>query len=72
MAMSEKDKKQLTGLVAFVAVAAAGSFIYFVHMPKAEQIAANRRQIDSLTVQVDSARKDLARGYTVAGSHEHL
>jgi len=62
MAMSEKDKKQLTGLVAFVAVAAAGLFIYFVHLPKAEQIAANRRQIDSLTVQVDSARKDLARG----------
>src|ERR1051326_1783735 len=62
MALSEKDKKQVTALVAFLAVAAAGLFIYFVHMPNSAKIATTRRQIDSLTVQVDSARRDLARG----------
>src|ERR1700686_4628049 len=62
MALSEKDKKQVTGFVAFVAVAGAALFIYFVHLPNAAKIATGRRQIDSLSVQVDSARRDLARG----------
>ncbi|MBI4500273.1 MAG: type 4a pilus biogenesis protein PilO [Gemmatimonadetes bacterium] len=62
MAMSEKDKKQITGLVGFLAVAGAGLFIYFVHMPNATKISTIRRQIDSATVLVDSARRDLARG----------
>ena len=62
MALSEKDKKQVTGLVAFLAIAAAGLFIYFIHMPNSAKIATVRRQIDSLSVQVDSARRDLARG----------
>jgi len=56
MALSEKDKKQVTGLVAFLALAGAGLFIYFIHMPNAAKLAVTRRQIDSLTVQVDSAR----------------
>src|SRR5689334_12296386 len=62
MALSDKDKKQLTGLAAFVAVVGAGAFIYFWHMPNAETMTQQRRQIDSLQVQVDSARRDLARG----------
>ena len=60
--MTEKDKKQLLGAAIFVAVAGAGAFIYYVHKDKAAQISQMRQQIDSLTVQVDSARKDLARG----------
>jgi len=31
-------------------------------MPNAAKVATTRRQIDSLSVQVDSARRDLARG----------
>jgi type IV pilus assembly protein PilO len=62
MALSEKDKKQLLGAAIFVAVAGAGAFIYYVHRDKAATISQMRRQIDSLSVQVDSARRDLARG----------
>ena len=62
MALSDKDKKQLTGFAAFLAIIGAGAFIYFIHMPSAAQITQQRRAIDSLQVQVDSARRDLARG----------
>jgi Tfp pilus assembly protein PilO len=62
MALSDKDKKQLTGFIGFLAVAGAGAFIYFVHLPNAEKMTRNRRQIDSIKVSVDSARRDLARG----------
>src|ERR1051326_6425485 len=62
MALSEKDRKQLIGLIAFLALVGAGAFIYFVHMPNADKITKTRRLIDSLRVQVDSARRDLARG----------
>ena len=62
MALSDKDKKQLTGFAAFVALAGAAAFIYWIHMPNADKITQQRRAIDSLSVQVDSARRDLARG----------
>jgi type IV pilus assembly protein PilO len=62
MALSEKDKKQLTGFIGLLALIGAGAFYYFIHMPNAAKVDAQQRQIDSLTVQVDSARRDLARG----------
>src|SRR5262245_10912700 len=62
MAMTDKDRKQLLGLAIFLAVAGAGAFIYWIHMPAAEKISQTRNRIDSLSAQVDSARRDLARG----------
>src|SRR5262245_26156108 len=62
MALGEKEKKQLMGLAIFVALAAAGAFIYYVHMPNTAKMAEMRVQIDSLQAQVDAARRELARG----------
>lgn len=62
MAMGEKEKKQLMGLIGFLGIAAAGLFFYFWHMPKAEEMGAIQIRIDSLNVLVDRARKDLAQG----------
>jgi type IV pilus assembly protein PilO len=62
MALSAKDKKQILGAAIFVALAGAGAYIYYIHGDKAANIAVMQRQIDSLSVQVDSARRDLARG----------
>ena len=62
MALPEKSKKQLTGLVAFLGLAGAGLFWFYWHQPQAAQINQMQLRIDSLTVQVDSARENLARG----------
>jgi type IV pilus assembly protein PilO len=62
MALSDKDKKQLLGLAIFVALAGAGAFFYFLHMPAAAKLAETQARIDQLSAQVDSARRDLARG----------
>src|SRR4051812_21970781 len=62
MALTEKDKKQLLGLLIFVAVVGAGAFFYFIHMPAAAKLTETQARIDQLSASVDSARKDLARG----------
>jgi Tfp pilus assembly protein PilO len=62
MEMTEKDRRQLLGFAAVLAIGGVAAFWYFVHQPKTVEIASTRARIDSLTVQVDSARRDLARG----------
>src|SRR5687768_8115823 len=62
MAMGEKEKKQLIGLIAFLGIAAAGLYWYFVHQPATVRFAEMQVRIDSLNTLVDAARKDLARG----------
>ncbi len=62
MALSEKDRKQLVGIIGFLGIAAAGLFWYFWHQPKAQEMADMQIKLDSLTSQVEKARKDLAQG----------
>jgi len=62
MPMGEKEKKQLIGLIGFLGLAAGGLFWYFWHQPKAVEMDAIQGRIDSLTILVDRARKDLAGG----------
>lgn len=62
MAMSDKEKKQLIGLIAFLGLAAAGLYWYFIHQPATVRFAEMQVRIDSLNTLVDAARKDLARG----------
>jgi type IV pilus assembly protein PilO len=52
-------------LLAFGAIAAfAGIFLYnmYVHAPKGEELAKSQARLDSLVVQNDIARKEIARG----------
>ena len=62
MAMSDRDKKQMTALAGVLAIAGAAAFWFFIHQPNAVKIGEMRVRIDSLSRQVDSARRDLARG----------
>lgn len=62
MALGEKEKKQLLGLAIFAAVAAAGAFVYYGHLPNTTKMSDMRVRIDSLSAQVGAARKELAGG----------
>lgn len=62
MAMTDKDKKQLMVLLMVVPIGAIALFWFFVREPKAQETADLRRQVDSLQLTVDSARRELARG----------
>ena len=71
MAMSEKDKKQLTGFIGVLGLAAAGAFWYFWHSPRAAEMDAVQVRIDSLSGQVDAARRELAQG-SVEGLQQRI
>jgi len=62
MAMTDKEKRQLMVLLMVVPIGAIALFWFLVRAPKAEETADLRRQIDSLQLTVDSARRELARG----------
>ena len=62
MAMSEKDKKQLMGLLIALPLIAIVAYWYFVRTPKAQEAAELRVTVDSLSRAVDSARRELASG----------
>jgi type IV pilus assembly protein PilO len=62
MAMTDKEKKQLMVLLMVVPVGAIALFWFLVREPKAQETADLRRQVDSLQLTVDSARRELARG----------
>src|SRR5262245_55885344 len=62
MALSEKDKKQLTAVTGVLAIAGAVVFWMYVHTPNVTKLNAMRVRYDSLSARVDSARRDLARG----------
>ncbi len=62
MALSERDKKQLFGMIGALGIGGAVAFWIWVHQPQAAQISDMKVKIDSLTAQVDSAKRDLARG----------
>jgi type IV pilus assembly protein PilO len=62
MPLSEKDKKQLMGLLIALPLLAIVAYWYFVRTPKAQEAAELRATVDSLSRAVDSARRELASG----------
>jgi type IV pilus assembly protein PilO len=62
MAMSDKDRKQLLGLLIFVSIVATVLFWMYWRAPKVAQAQEMEHQIDSLRARVDSARADLRQG----------
>jgi type IV pilus assembly protein PilO len=62
MAMTEKDKKQLLGLLIFAPIAGIVAFWMLWRTPKAQEAAELRVTVDSLSRAVDSARRELASG----------
>ncbi len=62
MAMAEKERMQLLGLLIAVGVGMPiASWVYW-HNPKAEEVREIQIQIDTLQSRIDTARADLARG----------
>jgi type IV pilus assembly protein PilO len=62
MAMTDKEKKQLMVLLMVVPIGAIALFWFLVREPQAQETRDLRRQVDSLQLTVDSARRELARG----------
>jgi Tfp pilus assembly protein PilO len=62
MALSDKDRKQLTGFVGVLGLLAAGAFWQLWHTPRSAEMDAMQVRLDSLTRQVEAARRDLAEG----------
>jgi type IV pilus assembly protein PilO len=62
MAMSDKEKRQLMLLLMVLPVGAIALFWFFVREPRAQETSDLRRQVDSLQLTVDSARRELAVG----------
>lgn len=62
MAMTQKDRRQLQGLLIVVAVVAMVMFWVYWREPKVLEAQNMRREIDSLQTRVDSARAALREG----------
>ncbi|HEX9632723.1 MAG TPA: type 4a pilus biogenesis protein PilO [Gemmatimonadales bacterium] len=60
--MSDKEKKQLMMLLMVLPIGAIALFWFFVREPRAAEAGDLRRQVDSLQLTVDSARRELAQG----------
>lgn len=65
MAMSDKERKQLLGLLIGLPFLVAGAFWFYVWQPSAAEAAEMRQTMDSLQADVDSAKQDFASGMTV-------
>lgn len=65
MAMSDKERKQLLGLLIVLPFLVAGAFWVYVWQPRAAEAAEMRQTMDSLQADVDSAKQDFASGMTV-------
>lgn len=61
MAGMGQREKNLVGIAA-LAVMAAGSYWYFLHRPKAEELDATRIRVERLTTENDKAKAEVAKG----------
>ena len=62
MAMPEKERKQLLGLLIALAIGAPGAFWIYWRTPQVAEAAGMQDRIDSLRAKVDTARADLREG----------
>lgn len=62
MAMSEKERKQLMGLLIGLPLLGIIGYWMYPHASNTAEMAELERRIDSLETAVDSARRDLAEG----------
>jgi len=62
MAMTQKERTQLLGLLIAIGVGAPVGFWLYWRNPKAEEAQVIQFQIDSLQARIDTARADLAGG----------
>lgn len=62
MALSQKDRTQLMGLLIVAAAGAAVLFWMFWRTPQVEAAALKRAEVDSLQAQVNAAKADLREG----------
>jgi type IV pilus assembly protein PilO len=62
MAMTERETRQLKILFMVLGVGIIAVFWFWIREPRAEEATDLRRQVDSLQLTVDSARRELARG----------
>jgi type IV pilus assembly protein PilO len=62
VALSEKDRKQLLMLLIAVAIGGSAAFWYFWRAPKVEAAQALQAEVETLTSQVEAAKRDLAAG----------
>lgn len=62
MAFSQKERQQLLGILIFVAIAAPAGFWVYWRSPKTAEVANLTIEVDSLTSQVNAAKRALRRG----------
>ncbi len=62
MAMTQKERTQLLGLLIAMGLAAPIGFWVYWRTPKVEETSQMQFQIDSLRARIDTARSDLAEG----------
>ena len=62
MALSQKDRTQLMGLLIVAAVGGAVLFWMFWRTPQVEAAALKRAEIDSLRTEIEAAQADLREG----------
>ncbi len=62
MALSAKERQQVLGLAIALAVAGGIAFWMYWRAPKQAHVAALRDSVQTLTAEVTTARRDLARG----------
>jgi type IV pilus assembly protein PilO len=71
MALSQKERQQILGLLIFVAIVGSVAFWLYWRAPKVEELASLNLTIDTLTSQINAAKRDLARG-TVEDMRERV
>lgn len=62
MAFSQKERQQLLGVLIFVAIAAPAGFWVYWRGPKTADVANLNIEVDSLTTQVNTAKRALRQG----------
>lgn len=71
MALTEKDRRQVLGLLIVLAIGGSAAFWFLWRAPKVEETRALQAEVDSLRAGVEAAKQDLAQG-TVEQLNERI